>query len=65
MISLCYMLSFLLNDGKIKNLDFDQDMGQIEAFNYVREAKRRHTLGDLCYENAECLMKFAVRVFSL
>ena len=65
MISMCYLISFLLNEGKIKDLDFSADMDPFEAFKYVADAKKGHTLGDLCWNNAECLEKFALKVFSL
>ena len=65
MISLCYLLSYLLNNGKLKDMDFDNEMDQVEAFKHVSKAKQGHTLGDLCYKNAECLSKFAIKVFSI
>lgn len=66
MISLCYLLSFLLNEGKFKDIDFNKLVNdQVEAFIYIKEAKKRQTLGDLCYNKAECLIKFAYKTFDL
>jgi serine/threonine protein kinase len=55
LISLCYLLSFVLNKGEIKGLDFCPEWKPEKAFKYVRDAKAKITLGDLCSDNAECL----------
>ena len=65
LISLCYLLSYLLNQGHLKDMDFDRGMDQMEVFEFIRKAKRGHTLGDMCYKNAQCLNAFVVKVFSL
>jgi serine/threonine protein kinase len=54
-ISLCYLLSFVLNKGQISGMDFDSDMAPAQAFKYVKSVKSKLTLGDLCSNNAECL----------
>ena len=55
LISLCYLLSYLLNFGEINNMDLNSDIDPTEAFKYVKTVKKGHTLGDLCEKNAECL----------
>ena len=40
MISLCYLLSFLLNNGKFKGIVFDAKLNHKEAFEYIKSAKK-------------------------
>jgi hypothetical protein len=63
LISLCYLLSYLLNEGHLKDMDFDKDKDQVETFKYVVKTKKKHTLGDMCYKNAHCLSPFVIKVF--
>ena len=63
LISLCYLLSYLLNEGHLKDMDFGKDKDQVEAFKYVVKTKKGHTLGDMCYKNAQCLSPFVIKVF--
>ena len=63
LISLSYLLSYLLNEGHLKDMDFDKDKDQVETFKYVVKTKKGHTLGDMCYKNAHCLSPFVIKVF--
>jgi hypothetical protein len=46
-------------------MDLDKDLEQAEIFKFVVITKKGHTLGDMCYKNAECLNSFVLKVFSL
>ena len=47
-ISLCYLLVFLLNGGELPGMAIYNLPNNYEAFKSIREAKFKHSLGDLC-----------------
>ena len=46
-------------------MEFEKGMDKVEMFKFVVKTKKGHTLGDMCYKNAQCLHSFVVKVFSL
>ena len=60
LISLVYLLVYLLNRGNFLDLD-----ASIYDFNHVKETKGMQTLESLCSGKAACLTDFANGVFSL
>lgn len=50
LISLCYLLAFLINEGKLPNIDIYNQKDKNESFKKIRDAKLKHSLQDLCNE---------------
>lgn len=65
LISLLYMLVYMLNNGQLTGIDLDTQMINTEAFKLAKRAKMNHTLDDLCCGNASIMKKFAQEVLSL
>lgn len=65
LISLLYMLVYMLNNGKLTGIDLETQMINTEAFKLARKAKQIHTLDTLCCGNAHILKSFAHEVLNL
>jgi hypothetical protein len=63
MISLCYMMIYILNNGSIRGIDIDAPMSSVNAFKMIQKVKREHTLITLCDKNAVKMQPFAKEVF--
>lgn len=55
MISLCYMLVYLMNNGQMEGIDLEQQMSNSDAFKLIQQVKKKHSLRTLCQGNAEVL----------
>ena len=51
LLSLCYMLVYLLNEGRIPKVELDEALETNDNYRKICEAKAGHTLKDLCNEN--------------
>ena len=67
LISLSYMISSLLNEGKLNNLTSNDQKSQVECFHAVLKAKQDMTIKEMCgnYHNSVNLRSFFEHVFSL
>ena len=65
LISLCYLLTYMINEGKIQGLILDSNLSQIETFKNAKAAKKAHTMQNLCVDNAACLVQFVYEIFTL
>jgi serine/threonine protein kinase len=63
LISLCYMIIYMLNKGQLSGIDLESNLANTEAFKLARNAKENHTLSTLCCKNAQSMTKFAEEVF--
>lgn len=63
LISLCYMLVYSLNRGKISGIDLNDKLSRNESFHKAKKVKETHHLSDLCCNNAKPLKKFVVEIF--
>lgn len=50
LISLCYLLVFVINEGRLPNIDIYNQRDKNESFRKIRDAKLKHSLDDLCNE---------------
>lgn len=50
LISLCYLLVFCINQGKLPNIEVYEAGEKNDDFKKIREAKLKHNLADLCNE---------------
>lgn len=66
LISLCYLLVFVINEGKIPNIDIYNNVDKRDSFKSIRDAKLSHTLEDLCNEQdgTADLIEFLQECFS-
>ena len=68
-ISACYNLVYLLNQGKLLNLDAvtynESKNSPVELMKISLANKQKQTLEKLCCDEAACLKDFAEYVFSL
>ena len=67
LISLSYMISSLLNEGKLNNLTSNDQKSQVECFHAVLKAKQDMTIKEMCgkYHKSIYLRSFFEHVFSL
>ena len=67
LISLSYMISSLLNEGKLNNLTLNDNQSKVECFNAILQAKQNMTIKDMCgkYHKSIYLRSFFEHVFSL
>lgn len=64
LISLLYMLVYILNQGQLTGIDLESQMANIEAFKQAKKAKESYNIDQLCCKNAIILRDFANEVFS-
>lgn len=64
LISLLYMMIYILNNGKLSGIDLESQMSSFEAFKSTKKAKQNHSIADLCCDRASIMNKFANEVFS-
>ena len=64
MISLFYMLVFLLQEGQISVLKLQKGADQIDELRRIKLAKEKHTTADLCFGPSADLVDFKNEVFS-
>ena len=57
----------MLNEGKLKGISLDDNMGQLECFNQILSAKQNMTISDLCgqFQHSQSLKCFFEHIFSL
>jgi hypothetical protein len=65
LISLCYLLIYILNEGSLKGIDLSQNLSRNESFNLVKKAKMKTSVSDFCCDNAKSLINFVDYVFKL
>lgn len=65
LISLSYMLIYMLNKGELTGIDLESNLSNTEAFKLARKAKENHTMADLCCKEAQIMVKFVAECFSL
>ena len=65
LISLCLMISFLLNDGKLPNIEDADDLSLNQVYLLNREVKSENTVQDYCVGKAEPLTRFFEEIFKL
>jgi hypothetical protein len=63
-ISLLFMLVYILNQGQLPGIDLFTQMDNIQAFKSALKAKENYSLDQLCCYNATTLKDFAKEVFS-
>ena len=56
LISLCYLLIYLLNKGNLKGIDLSQNLSRNESFNLVKKAKMNHPVSEFCCDNASSIL---------
>jgi casein kinase 1 len=64
LISMLYMMVYMLNQGKLTGIDLESQLSSILVFKATKKAKESHTLADLCCDNASIMTKFAEEVLS-
>lgn len=65
LISLCYLLIYLLNGGNLKGIDLTQNLSRNESFNLVKKAKTNHSISEFCCDNASSIQHFCEIIFKL
>ena len=65
LISLCYLLIYLLNNGNLKGIDLSQNLSRNESFNLVKKAKSKYSVKDFCCDNASKITSFVEAIFKL
>ena len=65
LISLCYLLIYLLNKGNLKGIDLSQNLSRNESFNLVKKAKMNHSISEFCCDNASNITRFCEVIFKL
>lgn len=65
LVSLCYILIYLLHEGNLLDLDIYKEQSSSQAFKTTAKIKSQQTMKKLCYGKSECLKKFVFYVFSL
>lgn len=64
LISLFYLMVYMLKRGNLPGLNIKDDTDVNEEFKIVRDAKQNQTSKDLCYGNTQDLKAFKREVFS-
>ena len=64
MISLCYLMIYLLNNGQLPGVT-DGETDPIKCFVEIRDVKRRYTLESLCAGKAHLMSDILEQVFTL
>ena len=64
LISLFYLIVFLLNKGQMNGIDLENEMTSIEAFKQARMIKKRLSIDEVCGENAFIMKQFGEEVCS-
>lgn len=65
LISLCYLLIYLLNKGNLKGIDLSQNLSKNESFNLVKKAKMNNSVAEMCCDNANSILLFCENIFKL
>ena len=64
MISLFYLLVFMIRGGSMPGFKIDNKVDKNEQFKKIKEAKESQRLRDVCFDNTRELSKFMREVFS-
>ena len=65
LISLCYILIYLLHGGKLLEIDLQAEKEGLKCLEIAKQAKKDQTIETLCYGPSKSLEKFVKEVFSL
>jgi len=65
LISLCYLLIYLLNEGNITGIDLSKNLNRNESFNLVKKAKMKYSAQEFCCGNASKILSFVESIFKL
>lgn len=62
LISLSYVLIYLLNNGNLQGIDLSSNMSRNESFIQAKNAKENISIEDTCSRNAKCILEFVKAV---
>ena len=65
MISLCYILIYLLHKGNLLDIDVHSDKDGLKCLEIAKKAKREQNMAKLCYGTSQCLQGFVSEIFAL
>lgn len=65
LISLCYLLVYILNNGELPGIDLSLDLDKKQSFQQAKRAKIDYSIEQLCSQRAQPLRNFTRYVFSL
>ena len=52
LISLCYLLIYIINNGNLMGIDLSQNLSRNDSFNLVKKAKTKYSASEFCCDNA-------------
>ena len=65
MISWFYLLVYILNEGRLMNINIETFLTPLQNLRQIKNAKMNHKIKDVCNYNSKCLKKLMVIIFSL
>lgn len=64
-ISMSYLLIYMLNRGNLPGIDLNKKLDQAQSFKQARFAKMNYTLDSLCDGRAACMKDFVKEAYDL